>query len=205
MVRPEKANVRLEKTNVTPNLTKKKGNQLNCGNKITGSITNHKLHCLAKTHTCGKCQKKGHYEKVCRSKSVNVMAAEEENLSDEQTEDNDPEDLYNVNLFRIRTSTYKTKPQLKKMKTSDFRVQVIVNNHMDRLVADTGARISVCGTSQASKWGILDRMVPSKLRIKPYKSEPISVFGEARCSVTFGGTSIVWHIISGVMRVNFIW
>ena len=184
------------------NLNKKKNasiNCFNCGNKISGSIIKHKSQCPAKTHTCGKCQKKGHYEKVCRSKSVNVMAAEEESLSDEQTEDNDPEDLYNVNLFRIRTSTDKTKPQLKKMKTSDFKVQAIVNNHLDRLVADTGARISVCGTSQASKWGILDRMVPSKLRIKPYKSEPISVFGEARCSVTFGRTSIpvVWHIISG--------
>ena len=72
------------------------------------------------------------------------------------------EDLYSVNLFRIRTSTDKSKPQLKKCKTSDFTVQVVVNNHLDRLVADTGARISVCGTSQARKWGILDKMDASK-------------------------------------------
>ena len=38
-----------------------------------------------------------------------------------------------------------------------------------------------------------------KVKIKPYNSEPIPVFGEARCAVTFGRTSIPvnWHIISG--------
>ena len=175
----------------------------NCGNTVSGLITKHKLKCPAKTHTCSKCQKKGHYEKVCRSKSVNAVAAnEDESLNTDSAEVKDiseEEDLYSVNLFRIRTSTDKAKPQLKKFNTSDFTVQVVVNNHLDRLVADTGARISVCGTAQARKWGILDRMVPSKVKIKPYSSDPIPVFGEARCAVTFGRTSIPvnWHIISG--------
>ena len=90
------------------------------------------------------------------------------------------------------------KPHLKANK-SDFNVQVVINNHLDRVVADTGARISVCGTTQARKWGILDRLSPSKVKVKPYKSDPIQVYGEARCSVTFGSTYIpvVWYIISG--------
>ena len=173
----------------------------NCGNNISGSIIKHKAQCPAKTHTCNKCQRKGHYEKVCRSKSVNSMVTkEEEPINTEPNEDEvKDEDLYSVNLFRIKTSTDKSKPQLKNTKTSDFNVQVVVNNHLDRLVADTGAKISVCGTTQARKWGILDRMVHSKVKIKPYNSEPIPVFGEARCAVTFGRTSIPvnWHIISG--------
>ena len=47
--------------------------------------------------------------------------------------------------------------------------------------------------------GLLDRMVPSRKKIKPYNSEPIKVHGEARCSVSFGSSSIpvVWHFISG--------
>ena len=65
------------------------------------------------------------------------------------------EDLHNVNLFRIRTSTGKTKPQLKATKNSDFTIQVIINNHVDWMLADTGARISICGTSQARKWYLL--------------------------------------------------
>ena len=62
-----------------------------------------------------------------------------------------------------------------------------------------GARISVCGTVQARKWGILDRLTPSKVKIKPYHSEPLAVYGEARCSVAYGSTSVpvIWHGISG--------
>ena len=43
------------------------------------------------------------------------------------------------------------------------------------------------------------KMVKSKVKIKPYKSEPIPVQGEVRCAVTFGETSVpvIWHIISG--------
>ena len=89
------------------------------------------------------------------------------------------------------------KPQLKASK-SDFNVQVVINNHLDRVVADTGARISVCGTAQARKWGLLDKLSPSKVKVKPYQSEPIKVHGEARCSVTFGSISVpvVWHVLS---------
>ena len=41
-------------------------------------------------------------------------------------------------------------------------------------------------------------MVPSSIKIKPYKSEPIPVYGTARRVVTFGETSIPveWYIIA---------
>ena len=67
------------------------------------------------------------------------------------------------------------------------------------VIADTDAEISICGTSQANKWNLLSRMVPSKVKIKPYNSTPVPVHGEARCAVSFGKSSVpvVWHIISG--------
>ena len=42
-------------------------------------------------------------------------------------------------------------------------------------------------------------MTPPSIKIKPYKSDPILVYGKARCAVTFGSTSVPvkWHIISG--------
>ena len=242
----------------------------NCGEKVKGSINKHKQQCSAKLNICGKCSKKGHFEKVCRgSKPINTIKSEggaerhtvpstsdteggaerhtdppsnitrpcdeelysvnlfriEGNTMESEGEaerhtvpstsiteggaerHTDPsnnvrsieEDLHHINLFRIKCSTDKAKPQLKNVKNSDFNVQVIINNSLDRVVADTGARISVCGTTQAKKWGLLDKMIPSKVKIKPYNSEPIAVHGEARCAVTFGSTSIpvVWHIISG--------
>ena len=70
-----------------------------------------------------------------------MATKKEEPINTEPNEDEvKDEDLYSVNLFRIKTSTDKSKPQLKNTKTSDFNVQVVVNNHLDRLVADTGAK-----------------------------------------------------------------
>ena len=76
---------------------------------------------------------------------------------------------------------------------------LVINNRLDKVLADTGAKVCVAGTAQAKRWGILNRMVPSKVKLKPYKSEPIPVHGTARCAVSFGRTTIpvIWHIISG--------
>ena len=42
-------------------------------------------------------------------------------------------------------------------------------------------------------------MIKSKIKIQPYKSDPIPVYGIAWCAVSFGATSlpVEWHIISG--------
>ena len=80
-------------------------NCFNCGSKISWSITNHKRKCPAKTHICCKCQKKGHFKKVCRSVSVNSMIPEEVSPNEESIEVNTAnqhsEDLCSVNLFGI--------------------------------------------------------------------------------------------------------
>ena len=79
----------------------------------------------------------------------------------------------------------------------DFKVQLIVNNCLDSVLADTGAKVSVCSQKQAQKWKLIDRMTPTKVKIKPYKSTAIPAIGESRCSVSFGSRSVpvVWHII----------
>ena len=50
-------------------------------------------------------------------------------------------------------------------KNNDFQVQIIVNNNLASVIADTGAKINVCDTSKANKWNLFLRMVPSKLKI----------------------------------------
>ena len=120
-----------------------------------------------------------------------------DNAQDEPSADDDTNSTYCVNIFRINT-TKRVQPEYIS-KRKDFSTHVMVNNRLVKLIADTGAKVSVCGTAQARQWGILSRMVPSKTRLKPYGSSPIPVHGEARCAVTFGSTSIPvnWHIISG--------
>ena len=110
-----------------------------------------------------------------------------------------PDDTYNMNIFLVKSSTNRVLPKLKSNLSSDFRAPVVINNCYDKPLSDTGAKVSVCGTVQARKWNILNRMVPSNAKLKPYNSSPIPVLGIARCAVTFGSTSIPveWHIISG--------
>ena len=52
---------------------------------------------------------------------------------------------------------------------------------------------------EAKNWNLLQKIVPSSVRIKPYNSESIPVLGKARCAVTFGETSIPveWYILQG--------
>ena len=91
-----------------------------------------------------------------------------------------------MNVFRINTG-------------SDYKVQVVSNLNLIHAIADTGAKISVCGEVEAKRWNIYNKMTPSHVKIKPYKSSPIPVLGVVRSSVTFGSSSvpIIWHVIEG--------
>ena len=168
-----------------------------CGEKYT-NFRQHQSICKGLHNTCSNCSKPGHLPHVCRSKPA-VKQVETE-VPDVNVEVED-EDTYNINIFVLNSSRRSPKPKLRSMmrKKHDFSVQVVINSSLDRVLADTGAKVSVCGTVQAKKWGILNRLVPSTKKIHPYKSDPIPVHGTARCAVSFGSRIIPveWHIISG--------
>ena len=46
-------------------------------------------------------------------------------------------------------------------------MQIVVNNHLDTILADTGTNISVCSVNEAKKWNLLDRMTETAVKIKP--------------------------------------
>ena len=184
---------RMRKKDSGQRTTKKSINCYNCGNQVMGPIVKHKEVCPAKNAKCNKCGKVGHFGKVCKSpeglRQVELKEAHEE------------EGVYNINLSRMKASVRSVKPKMSSgvQNKNDFKAQLVVNNCLDSVIIDTGAQISVCGTVQARRWNMLENMIPSKVRIKPYKSTPIPVHGQARCAVTFGQTSfpVVWHIMSG--------
>ena len=159
----------------------------NCGNKFKGNPIIHlQSSCPAKEVTCPSCNRTGHFAKFCNSNGVKQITEEEPNNVANGDEDN----LYSINLFRIETTS--------KANLHDFKAQVAINNSIDSVIADTGAKVSVCSSHHAKKWGIWKKMIPSKTQIKPYNSKPIPVAGVARCSVTFGrrSTPVIWHIIN---------
>ena len=49
------------------------------------------------------------------------------------------------------------------------------------------------------KWHLLRKMALSKVRVKPYKSNPIIVTGKAICAVIYDSTSIAvtWNVTNG--------
>ena len=54
------------------------------------------------------------------------------------------EEVYNVNLFRITTQNV-----LKNQYNGDFKVEVVVNNTLATVIADTRTKVSVCSWQQA--------------------------------------------------------
>ena len=172
-----------------PNKTPPKEKEcFNCGKSFIGNPTLHLQMCPAKDATCPNCKRVGHFAKFCKTKIVHQV-------KDEDTED----EVLSVNLFRIDKAGTPSLTRPAESLKHDFKAEVVVNNSLATVIADTGARVSVCGTKQAEKWGLLEKILPSKTRLKPYNSEPIKVEGVARCAVTFGkrSTPVIWHIIRG--------
>ena len=103
------------------------------------------------------------------------------------------EEVYNVNLFRITTQNV-----LKNQYNGDFKVEVVVNNTLATVIADTGAKVSVCSLEQAKKWKLTDKMFSTNTKLKPFNSDPIKVERQAICAVTFGSNSVPvkWQIIA---------
>ena len=71
------------------------------------------------------------------------------------------EKVYNVNLFRITTQNV-----LKNQCNEDFAVEVVVNNTLATVIADPGAKVSVCSLEQAKKWKLMDKMFTRNTKLK---------------------------------------
>ena len=98
--------------------------------------------------------------------------------------------VYQVYVFRVKST--------QAINLNDFKVELIINNRLDTVLADTGAAVSVCGEKHARKWGLMDRITKSHVKIKPYKSQAIPILGVSTCGVSVGNRSVPvkWHIIA---------
>lgn len=166
-----------------------------CGSEVTSAIRDHVRQCQAKKALCNGCGKTGHYEKVCRSKNVKQIDTETSDEEENQSAYKEDE-TYSINIFHINTHA---KWNHTSSTPTDFQVQVIINNNLEKVLADTGAKVSVCGEQEARRYGLLKQMFHTTHKLKPYKSSPIPVKGISRCAVTFGQSSIPveWNIIEG--------
>ena len=157
----------------------------NCSNNVNGSIIKHKSSCSEHNTKCYNCQITGHFIKFWKSKDIKKVE-QPDTLSQQNTDE-----IYNINLFRITTSNRTNQYN------SDCKVEIIINNSLAKVIADTGAKVSVCSLRQARQWGLYDKIYKSNTKLKPFNSELISVEGQAFCSVSFNKTSfpVKWYII----------
>ena len=65
--------------------------------------------------------------------------------------------IYNINLFRISTANL-TSQNSKTHNNNEFKVEVIGNSTLTTVIADTGAKVSVCSLRQAKKWKLTEKM-----------------------------------------------
>ena len=158
-----------------------------CGDKFS---KNHQQSCRATSAKCANCKKVGHYARVCKS-GANVRTVQEDQ-DDEPDEVEVEEQVYELNIWAVNVKSgkprYKSRPSVDSH--PDFRFRLVVNNKVVSILADTGAKVSVCGEKQARAWGILDRMEPSSAKVRPYCSDAIAVLGEVTCGVTFNDRTV---------------
>ena len=109
--------------------------------------------CRARTSKSNFCDTIGHYESVCRKKkAVKELTSITPESQPRSEEDVEEPGIYNINIFRV-THTNPHQPRHTSQRTKeDFKVQVIVNNSLATVLADTGASISVCGKKEAKRW-----------------------------------------------------
>ncbi len=113
------------------------------------------------------------------------------------TTGNRQSDVYHTKYFRI-TETAQQQPLHKgRVTTKDFNAQIVINNSLATVLADTGASISVCGREQARKWNLLSRMVPTNTRSSRTTALLYQLWELLNALSRFGSTSIPvsWHII----------
>ena len=125
-----------------------------CGDPFSGG---HMRNCPELKARCSGCKKVGHYVAVCKSKDVNATSSthQPENLEEE-----DCEDTYTLNIWRVKTAQSNPRFQSKMRKKGvdddfDFHARILVKNKLVRILADTGAKVSVIGMKQAKDWGLL--------------------------------------------------
>ena len=98
-----------------------------------------------------------------------------------------------------------TQNVLKNQYNGDFKVEVVVNNTLATVIADTGAKVSVCSLEQTKKWKLTDKMFLTNTKLKPFNSDPVKAERQAICAVTFRSNSVPvkWQIIAA--NVSQFW
>ena len=124
------------------NNTKHKIICYNCENAVQDSVLKQvREKYPARSTKFYKCEKTGNFARQCKNIKI-VRELKTENLKD--YEQVNQEEIYNINMFRLNTLA-------KNNDTDNLIVEVIINNSLDKVIVDTGAKVSASGINHAKK------------------------------------------------------
>ncbi|XP_040067585.1 uncharacterized protein K02A2.6-like [Ixodes scapularis] len=124
------------------------------------------VNCPAKFASCKACGRKGHYGKVCQSAHKPIFQISHDSDSDES--------VYAVGT--ISQVSHQNLPE----------VHLQVNNTPITFLIDTGASVSVIGTSTLNKLGALTKLQQAGTRIYAYGSDaPLPIIGKLSVTLKY--------------------
>uniref|UniRef100_A0A8D8XFH8 CCHC-type domain-containing protein n=1 Tax=Cacopsylla melanoneura TaxID=428564 RepID=A0A8D8XFH8_9HEMI len=146
-------------------------NMTSSGSRVTcwgcGKRGHTKTSCPVRSPVCKYCGVKGHLEEACfkkRKRSGNQINCMEEDL----------EELHLATLYSVEMEGGSVKPIILPLVVDGVKIPFLV---------DTGSPISAMSISDAQKFGIYGKLLPTNLQLKVYNGQPMSPAGVMKVKV----------------------
>ena len=128
--------------------------------------------CYFKKELCRCCNKRGHIEKVCKSKASKVKEIAKEEEEDQERREENQVNWGQVNTIGKKWSSKKT-----------LRIDIIVEGQIVKMELDTGAAVSLIPLNTCQQRFSHIPIKKTKARLRTYTGEQISLKGELQVRV----------------------
>ena len=147
-----------------------------------------KQHCPAREATCRKCHKRGHFQSVCRTRSVKAVSSE------------DPEDDFFVGA--VEEPSPLVVPTISSG-TDPWTVDVLLNDCRIEFQIDTGADVSVISEEQYQKLKVPELKPSSKSLVGP-SQDKLPVCGQFSGTLTYKNNTVNQdvYVVKGLSRTS---
>ena len=156
----------------------------NCGGKYP-----HQGKCPAKGIECHKCHKRGHFSRVCRSKTDSKNKTTSVKQLQNDSDEYDVDTLNKENCLEIQTSKMLNKVESHTVKKEypSTEIKVKLNKQYIKMEVDSGAEVNILNESTYQSMKPAPKLKQCSVKLKPYKSKAIPVKGYFMAEITANG------------------
>ena len=153
----------------------------------------HQGSCPARSGTCNKCGKKGHYARVCNDSTGASKVTSNRRRGPKpvrQVEEEDEGDDYGMDCITLdhiqEVNKTATSEGAKHDKYPSTTARIKVNGQYILMEVDSGAEANVINEETYNRMQQKPKLKDTSVKLKPYKSRPIPVKGYFQTNVTVG-------------------